>query len=113
MATGRGGLSVRVTPKMKPLIHTSIPPMILLLTWLSSCASTPCVPTVKTVPVEIVKTKYLPIPSDILSACPENPDPLANGLTNGELRRIALQWQNVYGPCLESKLDAVRALQPK
>ena len=113
MATDRGGLSVRVTPKMKPLIHTSIPPMILLVIWLSSCASTPCVPVEVTKPVEIVKTAYLPIPPEVISDCPEHPAALTNGLTNGELRRIALQWQNVYGSCLLSKLDAVRALQPK
>ena len=78
---------------------------------LSSCSSPAVIE--KTVPVEIVTTKYIPIPSEILSACPEHPAALANGITNGELRSIALQWQNIYGPCLESHLDAIRALQPR
>jgi len=78
---------------------------------LSACGTSPVV--VKTVAVEVVKTSYTTLPAEFLSACSEHPAPLKDGLTNGDLRSIALAWQNSYGPCLESKLNAILNLQPK
>jgi len=83
----------------------------VFISLISACGTSPVV--VKTVPVEVVKNSYISLPAELLSACQDRPAPLKDGITNGDLRSIALAWQNSYGPCLESKLNAIRNLQPK
>jgi hypothetical protein len=78
---------------------------------LSACGTAPVV--VRTVPVEVVRQIFVPMPDSVLSVCDNHPPLLVNGISNSELRQVALQWQNVYGPCLESHLEAIRNLQPK
>lgn len=107
---------------MRPAMNPSIAPanrihmkysviFVLSLILLSAC-STPGPVVEKTIPVIVQKQVFVPLSQEILSDCLNRPEPLLNGLSNSELRSIALQWQNLYGPCLEGKLSAIRALQP-
>ena len=84
--------------------------IIALAILLAGCASTR--ETVRTVAVDVVRTQYINMPADLLAPCPSKPDRLVNGVSVGTLREVALQWQNLYGPCLESRLESIRALQP-
>lgn len=84
---------------------------IALLILLSAC-STPGPVVEKTIPVIVQEQVFVPLSPDLLSDCLNRPEPLLNGLSNSELRATALQWQNIFGPCLEGKLSAIRALQP-
>lgn len=104
------GMDSRKAAKAMP---TNIMPSISIafLILLSAC-STPGPVVVKTVLIEVEKRVYVPLPEASLSECDSRPAPLGPGYTNGELRSVALAWQNLYGPCLEGKLSAIRALQP-
>jgi hypothetical protein len=84
--------------------------VILLSLALSACASPPVIE--KPVAVEVERKVYVSMPADFLSPCQAKPARLVDRLTNGELRSIALQYQNVYAPCLESRLEAIRKVQP-
>ena len=85
--------------------------VIALLVLLSACASTH--ETVRTVPVEVVREKFVSLAPDLLAPCPAKPDRLVDGITLGTLRETALQYQNSYVPCLEGRIDSIRSLQPK
>jgi len=83
---------------------------IILLSSLLGCASPQVVE--KAVPIEVVRTSYVPLAEFLLAQCEGIPTPLANGVTNAELRQGYLVYK-IYSSCLESHLDAIRALQPK
>jgi len=91
-------------------VHNKIPPLLILLSSLLGCASPQVVE--KTVPIEIVRTSYVPLAESLLVKCEGHPIPLANGVTNAELRYGYLAYK-LYSSCLEAHLDAIRALQPK
>jgi hypothetical protein len=85
--------------------------VITLLVLLSACASTH--ETVRTVPVEVEREKFVSLAPDLLAPCPAKPDRLVDGITLGTLRSVALEYQNSYVPCLENRLESIRRLQPK
>ena len=79
--------------------------------FLCACSNTQVVE--KPAPVEVVHEKYVPLDQTLLADCPNRPQDVTNGKTNGELRASLLAWQIVYGPCIEGKLASIRSLQPQ
>lgn len=61
-------------------------------------------------PVEVVKEIPAKVDPSFLLPCDNKPDTLKNGITNGELREIAVGYEGRYVPCLESRLKAINDL---
>ena len=62
------------------------------------------------VPVEVPgPVQYREIPADMLTCDIGVPQDLRDGVTNGELRQAAVDWQ-AYAKCLAGKLEAIGGL---
>lgn len=82
--------------------------IIIFTLSLSACGTVKYVEKPVAVPVEKVVKEH--IDQSLLLPCPDKPDQLKNGITNGELRSTVLAYQNQYVPCLESRLESIKEL---
>jgi hypothetical protein len=85
-------------------------PLILSAFLLVGCASAPVIE--KPVAVEVVRDNYVSLPQDLLAPCPNLPAPLNDGDTVGSLWTAWFQYQYSWAPCMQKKLEAIKALQP-
>lgn len=78
---------------------------ILACLTLSGCSSAP---VIRTVPVEVERFSYLPIPEGLLVDCPAS----VGGVdTNGRLLDALIETERARQEC-ESRLKAIRELKP-
>ena len=79
--------------------------VILVCLSLSGCSSAP---VIRTVPVEVVRFQYLPIPAPLLLDCPSDIGRLE---TNGDLLDAYLEEKRAKEEC-QGRLKAIRELKP-
>jgi hypothetical protein len=82
--------------------------IILVAICITACQSAPVITKPQVVKIEV--EKLIPIPAQYLAACPGKPAKRSSANTNGDLEWIVIGYEEGFVPCIESRLEAIRAL---